>query len=401
MSIKTLWKFLCGDPEAIKIVACQPYWLGILLVTSASLARNYDTVYIPGKPWILLVPFFVSTVASFLLFFLFELISNRMASKQPPFLRTYSYVLNTFWMTAPLAWLYAIPYERFFTLHIATKCNLITLAVVSLWRIILLSRVFSVLACTTLYDTQTLVILFGSGTFFFILQFTQLPLINVMGGIQLLPNEEIIASMTLLTGVVSVFVFLASLINLLIVIVRKNNIWNWLDIQKQIPPTKSMKFLSIGPLVALILVLPITQAEQMKGYEVNELLAKGNIRQALQTMSDYGESAFPPHWTPIPRPGYGDETPDLITVMEVIIENNYSPWVRNIYESKFFQTYSWNFNSDLDKLERFWRIAISIPNYKERFPEHIRYLDDLAKEMSNNPKNYNRIQALRLLIQNQ
>ncbi|MEI4896505.1 hypothetical protein Q8G71_35005, partial [Klebsiella pneumoniae] len=51
--------------------------------------------------------------------------------------------LTLLWLTAPLAWLYAIPYVRFLSPGAATSANLWTLACVAAWRVVLMMRVDS------------------------------------------------------------------------------------------------------------------------------------------------------------------------------------------------------------------------------------------------------------------
>ena len=53
--------------------------------------------------------------------------------------------LALFWMTAPVAWLYAIPVERFLSSYQAAQANLTLLGVVSIWRVLLMARIISVL----------------------------------------------------------------------------------------------------------------------------------------------------------------------------------------------------------------------------------------------------------------
>src|ERR1051326_6460383 len=48
-------------------------------------------------------------------------------------------------MTAQIAWLYAIPVERFLDPYRAAQANITLLAIVSLWRVLLMSRILSVL----------------------------------------------------------------------------------------------------------------------------------------------------------------------------------------------------------------------------------------------------------------
>lgn len=97
----------------------------MLLVLSAALAREYDAEYLPAKPWLLALPWAMSLVASFLIFAFFRLAARKHVPR-PPFWRSYRSFLALFWMTAPLAWLYAVPYERFLTPYGATVANLWT-----------------------------------------------------------------------------------------------------------------------------------------------------------------------------------------------------------------------------------------------------------------------------------
>src|SRR5207245_4538618 len=53
--------------------------------------------------------------------------------------------MAAFWMTAPIAWLYAIPVERFLDSYHAAQANIALLSIVSLWRVLLMSRVLAVL----------------------------------------------------------------------------------------------------------------------------------------------------------------------------------------------------------------------------------------------------------------
>src|SRR6185503_2799832 len=53
--------------------------------------------------------------------------------------------MAVFWMTAPIAWLYAIPVERFLDTYHAAQANIALLGIVSLWRVLLMSRIMAVL----------------------------------------------------------------------------------------------------------------------------------------------------------------------------------------------------------------------------------------------------------------
>src|ERR1700730_9671732 len=147
MDIGTLLRYLVGDRQAILRIASdrRAIGLGFLFVLSAAFAREYDGKDLLHEPWHLAIPLVVSLVASYLLFGLTYGVAQRKGANGPPFYSAYRMFLGLFWMTAPLAWLYAIPYERFFTSWGATVANLSTLACVALWRVALMVRVISVL----------------------------------------------------------------------------------------------------------------------------------------------------------------------------------------------------------------------------------------------------------------
>jgi len=57
-------------------------------------------------------------------------------------------LLGAIWATAPLAWLYAVPFERMADPVSADDDNVALLALVATWRVLLMIRVLSVLTAT-------------------------------------------------------------------------------------------------------------------------------------------------------------------------------------------------------------------------------------------------------------
>src|SRR6266481_654320 len=147
MRIRTWLRYLIGDRQAILEIAQdrRALGLGLLFVLSAGLAREYDGEDLLQEPWHVVLPVAASLVTSFLLFCLTYAPAKEGEEPRPSFLRAYGMFLGVFWMTAPLAWLYGIPYERFLPALGATRANLITLGIVSVWRVVLMMRVVSVL----------------------------------------------------------------------------------------------------------------------------------------------------------------------------------------------------------------------------------------------------------------
>ena len=95
-------------------------------------------------------------------------------------------------MTAPLAWLYAIPYERFQSPVDAMRLNLITLGVVAAWRVALMVRVLMVILNYSVAQALFLVLLFGDAIALLLIQTLPFPLIDIMGGIRLTEPQRLL-----------------------------------------------------------------------------------------------------------------------------------------------------------------------------------------------------------------
>lgn len=100
-------------------------------------------------------------------------------------------------MTAPMAWLYGIPFERLLGEREAASANVWILSIVSIWRVLILSRVYAVL-----FGTYWLGALIRLGTFALTLVYAgvfvaRVPLVNFMGGVHLPPSVEPVADLVL------------------------------------------------------------------------------------------------------------------------------------------------------------------------------------------------------------
>src|SRR5262245_12129451 len=106
--------FLVGRRASILAIARDPrlVCVGLLLVLSAGLAREYDGEDLTTQPWHALVPVAVSLPMSLALWALLYASGRRRAGPALRFWRYFLAFLTLYWMTAPLAWLYGIPYER-------------------------------------------------------------------------------------------------------------------------------------------------------------------------------------------------------------------------------------------------------------------------------------------------
>lgn len=226
MNLGTIIAFQFGSRGAIEKVArgSGALWTGLALVLTVSVARNYDQSWIMDSPLWLVGNVVYSLVSSWVIFALvYKLFLKRRfpkADQAPSFGRQYRSFLGLFWMTSPVAWLYAIPVERWVDSYQAAQWNLALLAIVSLWRVLLLARVFSVVTQTgygrtllwTLFVASTEVVVVMVLGFFS--RFNNMNLMASMGGMRNSPEEGLMVAALGIVFLVSLIVCLVTIVAL-------------------------------------------------------------------------------------------------------------------------------------------------------------------------------------------
>ena len=149
MNAATVLLYLTGNAAAIRKVASSPMAVptGILLVLTAGVARNYDQMWFGDSLGWLWGPLVFSIFSGMWLgLFVLRAWSQKPDEPEPVgAARCGTSFFGLFWMTAPLAWLYAIPVERWCNDVDAARWNLTLLAVVATWRVLLMSRAVSII----------------------------------------------------------------------------------------------------------------------------------------------------------------------------------------------------------------------------------------------------------------
>lgn len=143
-----VFRYVFGNADAIRAVARNraALWTSIVLVLLTGIARNYDQTYFLESPMWLIGPLVFSFFSgSFLYAILIRGFARRHFLEEHRKEKQWVTFMALFWMTAPVAWLYAIPVERFFDPYRAAQANITLLGIVSLWRVLLMSRIMSVL----------------------------------------------------------------------------------------------------------------------------------------------------------------------------------------------------------------------------------------------------------------
>jgi len=335
MRIMMLLKYLLGNRGAIETVARHPWSLsiGFLFVLSAGLAREYDQEYLIAEPWHALIPLGFSILASTLLATIFWIMPVKAETHRPRIQHAWGMFLSCFWMIAPMAWLYAIPFEQLMSAGDSTRANLTMLGVVAAWRVILMTRVVSVIIRIHPVAAFMVIMLFADTLVLTLLSIVPLPLFNIMGGIRLSESEQVIASMALQTQLLGILSFPIWLFGSMVAF-RSRPDWGLL--QTPPPPAERgwLRLTAAATIVLGLALLPLTQHEQRLRHHVEANLRSEKFVEALAVMSAHQPEDFPPHWDPPPRTGYRGQTVNVSAVAAAAEEKDVSPWVREVYAAK-------------------------------------------------------------------
>jgi hypothetical protein len=337
IGILSIAGFLVGCRFAILALGAHPrtWLLGMVLVLSAGFAREYDNEDLLHDPWYLLIPFAASLGASFVLFFCLYGIGAVGRKNGPPYLRAYLVFLGLFWMTAPLAWLYAIPYERFLDPVSAIHANLATLGLVSAWRVALMVRVAVVMLGMTVRAAFFRVLAYGTGVAALGMCFLPFPLIEIMGGLYHLTEAESVVRGT--SQAILCFGAPAFVILFLLAMVSEHRVKWGIDSNPEsggTGVTRPLYVLLFASIAIWAAVLPFTQPEQQLRREVEGNIAVGKHAEALALMSAHDQEDFPPQWEPPPRFLKGENNALTLDMISEISRHETAPWVRSVYLDK-------------------------------------------------------------------
>ncbi len=348
MRIATIPAFLVGNRRAILEIASDRGAMGVaaLLVLSAALARNYDRASLLHEPWRLLGPFVASLAISGPLFLTIYAFARFKGMEGPGIGRAYRSFLTLYWMTAPMAWLYGIPYERFETPLEATSANLLTLCLVSIWRVALMTRVVSVIFGLRIRAALPLVMLVAEIAALTALHLVPLPILNLMGGI---PEQQSIAMTALL---VTFFCWVTLPLWVLMAAIATSSFRNqpeWRVPAPSEPPGRGRGALACAAMAVAgwAALLPFTQPEQRLAHRVDQTYRTAGPAAALALMSAHGRGDFPPDWQPPPRKFPGDPpTSEVLDTLEALADHPHADWLDDLYARRFrdrveYDSYAW------------------------------------------------------------
>jgi hypothetical protein len=240
------------------------------------------------------------------------------------------------------------------------------------WRVVLMIRVIRV--CTRLHWLAAIgvVLLFASGAFAIVSLFTSLPLVAIMGGLRFWEERTALQRWISDLGSLAVMGWLFWLI-LAGVFSRPQAGWS-AEFGERAPAGASLIVLAIGSVLIWCVVLPFTQPEQQRRYEVETAFRQGRIADAVAVLRAHPREAFPPHWQP-PPPMQNQLTlvaPPLdpeLEVMEECLGLGVPEWVREVYIRRvLFAVRRGDIPSD-DAVQRMARILREVPGGTEALQE--------------------------------
>ncbi|MEW6161090.1 MAG: hypothetical protein AB1813_26985 [Verrucomicrobiota bacterium] len=335
MNLGILGGFLVGNASAIRQAATDraALWTGIMLVLMTGIARNYDQSYLLASPLGLIGPLVFSFFSgSFLHAVLIGGIARRHFPEEGQKESRWVTFMTLFWMTAPIAWLYAIPVERFFDSYRAAQANIALLGIVSVWRVLLMSRIMAVLFEISFVralgwvliaaSAEVIVVLFFGA--FFSGTFSQ-RLLASMAGMRNSPEESLLISILSAAWGWSWAVLVGSII---LLVMR--------PLRQEIPP---LPILSSGKapwfslmafcfVWALVAIEP--QREQHRFAKHAALVGKGEYVGALAYLEKHERRDFPPGRRLEPNPYEYRVWRDLPPTIALLTSET-APWIRRVY----------------------------------------------------------------------
>lgn len=345
VTIGTWLRFLFGSREAILRVARsrQALWLGLAFVLSAGFAREYDGADLWHEPWHLALPLVASLGTSLILWTIVFLTAANRGLEKMDYWSGYRTLLTYYWLTAPLAWIYAIPVERLMPPGDAMAANFWFLGLVSLWRVLLITRALSVWLSANFFAMFFLVAFFADTVAILLAVVSPMPIFNVMGGIRHSAVDRVVLNVILGARFYGIASWLIWLVGAIVVMARRSP-WSLPSGDATARVSRPLWAFAGSLVVCGIFLLRVGQAEQQHAYETTRLLQANELDAAIEYMSKYPRDAFPPIWDPPPRIGYGEFSPPLVDIFKTIQSQDPPAWVREVFVSKLTQDPRSTFN---------------------------------------------------------
>ena len=372
MTPGVLIRYLLGQAAAIKAVAASraAFPTGIALVFITTIPRNYDQTFIleaPGKwlfgnlafslvsgTWLYLVAYACTA----------RLKTRNEAGQRPGFWSAWPAFMGLFWFTAPIAWLYAIPVERFLGELDAAKANLTLLGLVSVWRVALMIRVLCVVTGARIYAVTLWVLTSAFAETFLVTFFSGFfarSIMAGMAGMRYSPAERVLMDAVGTVFVASLFGFPIALLGSAIVSrFSKATLTPFPEAASAKIPLHWL----IATLVGWIVIALPAQHQTRRSAKLERLVRESKYADAVNYMASHRPADFAPTRQLPPKPfdfEVFEQLPGLISA----VKTNHPVWVRQHFVVRMEQFTShfrpWSKNESTNVMK--WSTRIDSMRY--------------------------------------
>lgn len=385
----TLWfRFLFGNAAAIRAVAASraAFPTGIALVLLTAIPRNYDQTFLLEAPakW-LFGNLGFSVVSGTWLYLVAYACTARVRSRRedgtrPGFWSGWPAFMGLFWFTAPIAWLYAIPVERYLGEYEAARANITMLGIVSCWRVVLMIRVISVVSRAPLWAAMFWVLAAVFVETFFVTLFGGLFAQSVaagMAGMRYSPAETLVQRMVGTAMAISFyglpFVLIAGIAAVKAI---KPNLP---ELPRRVSGRPPWRWLAAFGILWTLIAIP-AQRQVLNNARVDRMTRDGQYRAAVEYMATRTQSDFAPS-RPLPPKIYEFTAFKELPAFLALVETDHPAWLRRHFVDRaieftvHFEPWSKQAKDDLAE----WANQIGRRDRHIGFPEHLAMMDKLAE----------------------
>lgn len=302
LTLVDLLYFYTGQERGIEAVASNPQsvWVGLVFVLLAGLAREYDAEYLLAEPYHLFIPLLASVVSASALFFVLSSVAHRRRWQGFGWATNLRMFLSCFWMTAPMALAYGIPYEAFLPAETAGLINLNTLQVVAVWRVVLMVRVAQVMFAMPLKWALPLVLFMADTVAVLAMMAMPGPVIVIMGGIRMNAAERAIAQTRMFVMFFGTLLWpILCSIWLTGLALKSEKYGTWTSPSWKVDEGKvswTFWLFAVLVLASLLSVTPHFQRQQRLRYEFMRGLKDNRHEHSAKLLLAHKSDEFPRHW---------------------------------------------------------------------------------------------------------
>lgn len=307
--------------------------LATALVFSASLAREYDAVSLAHKPWDLVGSFGASILLCTIIYLFVGICLSITRKRDFAWASGYNTFLTGYWMTAPLAWLYAFPIETMASEINSLRFNLTALSIVSIWRVVLFSRVVSILYTIPFWCSLIWILVPCMAIAFYFLVSAIFPMVSIMGGIRMTETQAILYSYQ---NHVAAIIFYGTIPVLILLIVSLSFVRSLpKQFETTFPPSTKTSWQAWSvPAFAILTLITASlwfQPRLWRAERVSRMLASRQFTEAIKHLDQYNRDDFPEAWDPPPRfKRPVEHQPAMAPLLQCLHQNNAALWINDL-----------------------------------------------------------------------